>query len=64
MLPENKTLCSPCHFFLASYNHSYRENRQGGTILAQDQPDTPETIPFDRIISLQGDLVDSLDIND
>ncbi len=27
----------------------------------QNQPDTPETIPFDRILSLQGDLVDSQD---
>lgn len=30
-------------------------------LLTQNQPDTPETISFDRIFSLQGDLVDSLD---
>ena len=30
-------------------------------LLPQNQPDIPETIAFDRILSLRGDLVDSLD---
>ena len=30
-------------------------------LLPQGQPDFPETLHFDRILSLQGDLVDSLD---
>ncbi|MCR5565722.1 MAG: hypothetical protein K6F61_02635 [Clostridiales bacterium] len=30
-------------------------------LVTRDQPDIPETILFDRIISLQGGLVDSLD---
>ena len=32
-------------------------------LLAQDQPGIPEAIMFDRIISLQGSLVDSLEDN-
>lgn len=30
-------------------------------LLTQNPPDAPETIPFDRILSLRGDLVDPLD---
>lgn len=30
-------------------------------LITQDRPDIPETIPFDRILALQGSLVDSLE---